>query len=297
MTTTITMPAVGQRVVATNVASVPHANNRMCVVREVCNSDIQADFMAYTDGDVTYPATSWFVSDWIAVGDSVIASDIPSFQHLSGQEVVVTNIDTHEGRPYYRAMFKDGECENDLCFYSATKVASTEPPATAEKTVGASSITIPANVTPSELEAIIERLSNDLAEANTRSSSRQTRIEELQRIVDNAHRCMDIIGDRLISESNDRDWCSEFDRIIDEVNGQLPSPFCLPVRNKDYEVTWTETYTVTVSRTETYTARDEDDAIAQAKQEDTVGSSEIIEAVREHNFSFDDDDNYEASEV
>lgn len=38
---------------------------------------------------------------------------------------------------------------------------------------------------------------------------------------DEAQRAIAAIGDRLIQESNDRGWCSEFDEIIDDVNLSL----------------------------------------------------------------------------
>jgi len=115
-----------------------------------------------------------------------------------------------------------------------------------------------------------------------------------------AYRALEIIGERLLQESQDRGWCDEFDRIIDEVNESLPGPFALPVREKEYEVTWDETVTVTVSRCTTVTARNEQDAIDQVRNDgDEVENHEVIDAVREGHWESDWDcsPDYEVSEV
>lgn len=65
-----------------------------------------------------------------------------------------------------------------------------------------------------------------------------------------ANDAINLIGNRLLQEAEDRQWCSEFDEIIEDVNQHLPAEFRLPARTKDYSVSWTETYTVTVRRTE-----------------------------------------------
>lgn len=56
--------------------------------------------------------------------------------------------------------------------------------------------------------------------------------EERSDITERAHRAVGIIGQRLLDEADKRNWCDEFDTIIDEVNDELPSPFELPVRKK-----------------------------------------------------------------
>lgn len=296
--TTITMPEIGSKIVAVNVPGIYHANNRICTVIEYsdANTSVHASFDAYEDSNGNHhPATTWFLDSWIAVGDRVIADDIPSYQHLAGQEVTVTAIHNGSGdKPYYTAMFSDGSAHSamSLAFYSATKAIPR-----VEKRVGASNIVIPADANMIGLEAIIEALSNDLAEINTKADLRHDRIQELETVVSQAHRAVEIIGERLISESNDRGWCSEFDRIIEEVNQDLPGPFALPTRYKEYEVTWTETYTVTVDRSVTYTAASEEEAIQEAKNEAAVDRSEVIDAIRSGAYDFDTDDNYEASEV
>jgi hypothetical protein len=115
-----------------------------------------------------------------------------------------------------------------------------------------------------------------------------------------ARETVQIIGDRLIQESNDRNWCSEFDQIIEEVNSSIPGPFYLPTREREYEVRWTETYYVTVNRSYTTTARNEEDAIDNAKAyaEDGADEYDLREAISIGNYEFSDDcDDYEVEEV
>ena len=105
-----------------------------------------------------------------------------------------------------------------------------------------------------------------------------------------------VIGGRLIEEANNRGWCSDYDRIIENVNSEVASGWELPVRNAQYEVTWTESYTVTVYRSATFTASDEDDAIEIAHNEETADRYALRDAIDNGNYTFDEADDYEASQ-
>lgn len=137
----------------------------------------------------------------------------------------------------------------------------------------------------SEDQQEIERLRAALIrEQENRNGDRQAAIDAIQ-----------IIGQRLIDESNNRGWCDEFDRIISDVNEDLPSWLELPVRQQEYIVSWVDYVTVTVSRSTSVMASSESAAIALA-QEDDYGcdSSDVIEAVRCGNWESTDSDNYDA---
>jgi hypothetical protein len=75
-----------------------------------------------------------------------------------------------------------------------------------------------------------------------------------------------ILRDRLTEEANDRDWCAEYDTIINELNGCF-TVFELLKRVKSYDVnvTLTATYYTTVS----VEASSEDDAREQVDNMDT----------------------------
>lgn len=128
----------------------------------------------------------------------------------------------------------------------------------------------------------------------------QAKVETLSTQVENGHKAVEIIGNRLISESDDRGWCDEFDRIVDEVNELLPGSFQLPTREREYEVEWTEYVTVQVSCSTTVRARNEADAIDMARNEfDGVHTTDVVDAVRYGNWEVDEyaDHDFCASEV
>lgn len=88
------------------------------------------------------------------------------------------------------------------------------------------------------LQSENERLSRLVAE-------KQAYIDEIDRINGNLHNTITglrhvhdediaIIGKVLLDEAEKRDWCDEFDTIIDEVNNRLDHP--LPTRTRIYRV-------------------------------------------------------------
>lgn len=115
---------------------------------------------------------------------------------------------------------------------------------------------------------------------------------------DEARRAIDMIGERLIQESNDRGWCSEFDDLIDQANSNLPGWLQLPERTREFEVSWTESYTVTVRRSICVEAKSEEHACDIAADWDEADDYEITEAIRSGNYSCDGDSNdYEAEAI
>jgi uncharacterized protein YdiU (UPF0061 family) len=65
------------------------------------------------------------------------------------------------------------------------------------------------------------------------------------------------IGQKLIEEANDRDWCEEYDTIVEELNGDLH--ITLPVREREFTVEVSVVLTITVS------AQDADSAESSAR--------------------------------
>ena len=124
----------------------------------------------------------------------------------------------------------------------------------------------------------------------------QRRLTAAEAEVASGKEAVSIIGGRLIEEANNRGWCSDYDRIIENVNSEVASGWELPVRNAQYEVTWTESYTVTVYRSATFTASDEDDAIEIAHNEETADRYALRDAIDNGNYTFDEADDYEASQ-
>lgn len=72
---------------------------------------------------------------------------------------------------------------------------------------------------------------------------------------------IETIGEALISEAQEREWCGEYDSVIERINGRLSVHLPdRPPEEREYEVELTITYTHTV----TVTATDEDSAGDQA---------------------------------
>jgi hypothetical protein len=118
----------------------------------------------------------------------------------------------------------------------------------------------------------IEALKKALDDANRRFTDRDNSFA----------RSIEIIGSVLIKESNEREWCEEFDRLIGETNEALPGPYLLEVREREYVVSWVEDVIVSVPRSMTLTAFDEDDAREQARNGsyyESIHSEDIKEAV------------------
>lgn len=74
------------------------------------------------------------------------------------------------------------------------------------------------------------------------------RVRELEESLRQAlrHHADDIavIGERLLSEARDRDWCSEYDDVVRHLNRSLHVE--LPIREEEYEVEVVDTYMVQV---------------------------------------------------
>ena len=115
-----------------------------------------------------------------------------------------------------------------------------------------------------------------------------------RKIYADADQAMEIISRRLIEEAQDRDWCDEFDHIIEEVNEKLPSRFQLEARERNYNITWTETYTVTIQRHVNLDATSADAAHDLANDlQGEASQHDLEEAIRNGDFEYDVSDDYE----
>ena len=95
---------------------------------------------------------------------------------------------------------------------------------------------------------------------------------------------MELISDTLNEEASERDFCSEWDQIVTSLNEKLPSTHQLTGREREYTVSWTESYTVNVDRCETVTAANPDEAREQCEEMDNYedcGDEMIKDAIDE----------------
>jgi hypothetical protein len=133
--------------------------------------------------------------------------------------------------------------------------------------------------------ATIADLQAKLASANLRENDLRTRLDVSRR----QHR-EDIatIGDRLLSEAEDRDWCSEYDSMVEELNAALTVE--LPVRKRDYTVRVTAYVDITVTAADEDDARDQAEGIARRAESAVDGTRGVT------NSEWDDKYSYEITE-
>lgn len=84
--------------------------------------------------------------------------------------------------------------------------------------------------------------------------------DRLNESVSKHERSLNIISKALISAADNRGWCSEYDDFVQDVNGDLPGPFYLDERERDYEVTLRRVRVVYESVTVTVTATGDPDS-------------------------------------
>jgi len=107
-----------------------------------------------------------------------------------------------------------------------------------------------------------QRINSDILALNEMTNQRdalQARLDTVQETVKSLYSDAQIISDELLSEAESRDWCSEYDRFVDRVNGRL-SRIELQQRIRRYEVSMTATVTFRVE----VEATDEDGALQYA---------------------------------
>lgn len=143
---------------------------------------------------------------------------------------------------------------------------------------------------PEELKASLLAVQKQYSDEQAKNVKLETEFSEFK---DAAYKLRDIVGEKLIEESDNRGWCDEFDKIISEVNDQLRWDLQLPTREKTYNVTWTEEFTVVVSKNIEVTAASEEGAIDQAKNDYGCADNwEIKNAVDCGNWTLIDSDYY-----
>jgi hypothetical protein len=139
----------------------------------------------------------------------------------------------------------------------------------------------------SELQALNQAIKSDLTE-------QRYLFNDLKHQGKNA---LDTISGILNEEAEERDFCNEWDDLVERINGDLPRGFALTPRLQEFQVDWVDTYEVKVPRSWVIKARDEEHAIELTKEQEITGEAEtedIVNAVENNEYSFTDDDEYEA---
>lgn len=134
-----------------------------------------------------------------------------------------------------------------------------------------------------------------LAVAAAVESRLQSQLESTQASARRYREDFNTVGAALLEEAENRGWCSDYEAFVERVQGSL-SALELPERTSEYTVRWTETYTVTVSRSQTVEARSAEDAVEAVDTEGEATADDLISAIRyDGSYEYDDNaDDYEA---
>lgn len=187
-------------------------------------------------------------SNYPNVGDTVIAHEIGGAEAWNDEPCVVTSTDriaqTITGE------FKSKQKPDDTLSLSF-RVWSPANPVTAadvqpEPDVDALKLAVAA------LTAEKERLEREVEWSNNRARTYATDFHT--------------VGEALMQEAENRNWCDEYDQFVETVNGQT-SLLDLPVREREYEITVTGTAILSWSHNITVTARSVDDAIEMVEND------------------------------
>ena len=168
-----------------------------------------------------------------------------------GTRVRIYDIDVHSDYEGHEATVTDMSVDASMCYAEVKSIqkpddtlqvrfASYEEIAAPEPDVDALKLAVAA------LTAEKERLERELNDARATISQ--------------AHTAVQMIGDALIAEADRRNFCEEYDQLIDDINESLPGPFALPEREQEYEIEVTGNASVSWSHTVTVRARSADHA-------------------------------------
>jgi len=124
--------------------------------------------------------------------------------------------------------------------------------------------------------AQVTSLRQQVAAANEKAQTYETLVVTRDNQIRSA---LDLISDHLIAEAESRQWCGEYDEIINAVNDSLAEinpNFQLKAREREFEVAVEYDVTMTVTRFRTVTATSADAAREYAREWE-LEESELID--------------------
>lgn len=276
---TKTIPNVGDTIYATVVHGVSHAEKRLCTVTNTANATvvpdcyIKADFPEYTVNGIHRAARDWNVSDWIAVGDTVKATDIPGYRHLDGSIVTVTRLaQESQGRVYFEGEgFKDSRYPDQdnmsLAFYGAEKC---DPPVDVTETI-----------LKADHDREIEALKAELTRTQERLSKAQSNYRDDMRHIESTMRDV----------KDEQSWCDEgTNAVIERINAGLSGGWSFDMYEQEFTLYVEVTGTMT-KRVEVVVTAIDEDAAREALEDDPhsyIDDADSILTDAARHTSFDD---------
>ena len=120
-----------------------------------------------------------------------------------------------------------------------------------------------------EPEPDVDALKLAIAALTTEKERLERDVQTLRTRADTYATDFSIVGEALMQEAENRNWCDEYDRFAENVNGHT-SLLDLPVREQEYEVVVTGTAIVSWSHNITVTARSADNAIEMVENDHSM---------------------------
>ena len=137
---------------------------------------------------------------------------------------------------------------------------------------------------PYDDDASFYELKRNIHELQKESTRKDQTIKELRFQAQDetltTRNALDLISSTLHEEASEREFCSEWDRIVRDLNDQLPGTHQLDERSREWKVTWKERYLVDVERSLTVTAVTEEEAIEEAENSDGYEEATDDEVIR-----------------
>jgi hypothetical protein len=203
-------------------------------------------------------------------GDRVVCVTISAIDRCIGKEGVVESVASYDGEDYLSVKFDDFEHEGRTYRNEVWNV------------VGWDKVT-PNLVVETDVveEPMVPR--RELDRANQRVTEYADRASKWERD-------FNTYALAVMEEAIERDWCSEYERVMRRIEVDLEIG-TIPERDQDVDIEWEETYLVTVRRTGTvslrqgYTSEDVEEAAKSRNGDDDADASELIEAIRNGNYS------------
>lgn len=200
------------------------------------------------------------------VGDKVRATTVNGVEGYSGAVCTVSHVeyDSHDRKPLIRGEFTSIQKPDDTISFSFFEWEPIETLADVMQPDAAA------------LQAEVDRLKGEVERLTT------SRDSWMQRANDFEHDC-GVWNEEIMGEAEDRDWCSDFERFLDNrIRGKLRR-WEIQDREQEYEVEVEVTGSHTTTTTVTVTARSQEDAdeIVSNNLSDYVDGDDVLtDAVR-----------------
>lgn len=307
----VVVPKVGDKVIPVNGdrvgISAPYLN-AVGTVSEVeympgspSKCVVRAEFQSHQKPDDT---VEWSMNEWKpADGHTLTVSD--PYRPAVGDKVTITGylsnegiIDTiaHDG--YIRAV--DGDIWTIDSPLYGRQVSG--PGYIALVLAASEDTSSDAPVLPHEEPRIITELREEAATLKRELDRANERVEEFRTRASKWERDFMRYAERILQEAVDRDWCSQYEEVMDDIRGNLEIA-SIPDREVEVDIEWEETYTVTVRRSGTVTLQagygeyEIEQAARDLNGNSDADRSEVLDAVRNGNYEscdFVDDSAQEA---